>query len=1323
MVSAKKKTSKVAEDSPAAEVAEDSPAAEDAAATEEKTPVAADAAESAGDGESAAEAKASADEGEKAEGEEAKSAPAAEEAAKDENEGEGEDTTGADAAAAGDGEDPPPGSQLEQDIIKAEKKAGDIFPAGACKKEIKSFCEGVDVGNRSLERCLSDSFKLTKAADAASADKKFGKKCLKAIRRFKIEVYKDISIDKEMMEVCKDDISSLCDDDFLYPEVGSVLACLRCVPTTTSLPSQPPLKPLPKVTPVLGNGGALQCNGAPLNLPTNPRTLPLTLVPTLEAKSGGKISEAEAKSGGKISEACGQKVFEAQQDAANDFVLDPQLNETCSGDVQRLCADVPTGEGRVQDCLVGAVCGDEGRDHRNSLNWECLAELFRQEIESSEDIRLNTRLFKACLEDKRRFCPDVLPGDARVKDCLESHLHDSDFSKTWAALTSPFPPSSPLPFSFSFQPLLPPFHFSKGEFEHMMERRASHFCLDVNKVKFEHMMERRAAGKVEFEHMMERRETLMLPLSYSPPLSLISSPHFPPLAPPRSKVEFEHMMERRASDFRLDFNLRKYCAEDISTTCYQDAEDVVDVANRDAKTCYQDPEDVVDVANRDAKVIECLQGYCGELTPLPSLPSSPSPRCSSPQTCYQDAEDAVDVANRDVKTCYQDAEDVVDAANRDAKTCYQDAEDVVDVGNRDAKTCYQDAEDVVDVANRDAKVIECLQDYRGELKDPRCRQQVHQLTKRASEDIRFNRPLAQACKDDSAKLCKDVPPGHARVLLCLQEHRKGLTANCKEALFQEEVRFAEDIDFKFPLRQACTDEMKILCKDQPDVIKCLQDKVEDADMGVLCKEEVKKDMKRAAEDYRLNFRLNKECFVDVERLCLHSCDAALETGGTETGVTCGGATLKCLTENERKLSSKTCRQELFYFKKRMVADISLDIPLQMACKNDVEKKCGGERDHSKALACLRAKRDELTEECKEEELRLSEMELSGLGTGWVMGKRDELTEECKEEELRLSEMEASDIRLTPTLMNACGLELNHFCRGVHPTTGLAFRCLQMSINEMSIGEVRVMGWCSYRVMGSRPPNLPPRLLLQAGLGALPEQCEGTPLPLLLVNPTLLLYPSPPPHQVGMSVACKAEVDLQTFRHASYYKLDSALAEQCEGDVDSFCKGVDEGKEAHSLVLQCLDADLVKPCNPVVEELCGNRTGVVAGEGAGKAGAAAAVGVVGQCLLEQPKEKLGEECGRLVGLIGQPGGHVGGVIDTSQLEETLAQLAQVQLKHEVDAETEGEGGGGGKLVLTGATAFAAVTALTAVLLGAAYLVYRKCFDPTRNYTLMVKAGDV
>ena len=33
-------------------------------------------------------------------------------------------------------------------------------------------------------------------------------------------------------------------------------------------------------------------------------------------------------------------------------------------------------------------------------------------------------------------------------------------------------------------------------------------------------------------------------------------------------------------------------------------------------------------------------------------------------------------------------------------------------------------------------------------------------------------------------------------------------------------------------------------------------------------------------------------------------------------------------------------------------------------------------------------------------------------------------------------------------MNACGLELQHFCRGVSPEEGKAFRCLQLSLQEV-----------------------------------------------------------------------------------------------------------------------------------------------------------------------------------------------------------------------------------------------------------------------------------
>ena len=60
----------------------------------------------------------------------------------------------------------------------------------------------------------------------------------------------------------------------------------------------------------------------------------------------------ETKEAGKLSDKCAERVFEAEVDAANDFKLDPQLNEVCSADATKLCSDVQPGEGRVQICLV-----------------------------------------------------------------------------------------------------------------------------------------------------------------------------------------------------------------------------------------------------------------------------------------------------------------------------------------------------------------------------------------------------------------------------------------------------------------------------------------------------------------------------------------------------------------------------------------------------------------------------------------------------------------------------------------------------------------------------------------------------------------------------------------------------------------------------------------------------------------------------------------------------------------------------------------------------------------------------------------------------------
>eukprot|EP00798_Chlamydomonas_sp_ICE-L_P010076 gene10076-7973_t len=134
------------------------------------------------------------------------------------------------------------------------------------------------------------------------------------------------------------------------------------------------------------------------------------------------------------------------------------------------------------------------------------------------------------------------------------------------------------------------------------------------------------------------------------------------------------------------------------------------------------------------------------------------------------------------------------------------------------EACEEDLSDLcgatLETMDDDAKVhktaLSCLQQYRGLGQDPlNClqhtgrrsippvsRNEIHPLMTRASKDIRFDEVLADACYTDREQYCNDVSPGSARVIRCLQDHRNSLEQKCAAALFDHEVKMAEDIDFK-----------------------------------------------------------------------------------------------------------------------------------------------------------------------------------------------------------------------------------------------------------------------------------------------------------------------------------------------------------------------------------------------------------------------------------------------------------------------------------------------------------------------------------------------
>ena len=76
---------------------------------------------------------------------------------------------------------------------------------------------------------------------------------------------------------------------------------------------------------------------------------------------------------------------------------------TCQAELEKFCAGVQTGEGRVLKCL---------EEHDADLSAACRA-------------HVNTMAqYQACLDDAVRLCPGIQPGVGKGLKCLRSHMTD-----------------------------------------------------------------------------------------------------------------------------------------------------------------------------------------------------------------------------------------------------------------------------------------------------------------------------------------------------------------------------------------------------------------------------------------------------------------------------------------------------------------------------------------------------------------------------------------------------------------------------------------------------------------------------------------------------------------------------------------------------------------------------------------------------------------------------------------------------------------------------------------------------------------------------------
>lgn len=80
--------------------------------------------------------------------------------------------------------------------------------------------------------------------------------------------------------------------------------------------------------------------------------------------------------------------------------------QVCKPDIEKFCANVPQGEGRIAQCLRG---------HQQQLSPACQHGMM-------QTATLMKEVAGACEDDLHRYCAGAAPGT--VKECLRSHFRE-----------------------------------------------------------------------------------------------------------------------------------------------------------------------------------------------------------------------------------------------------------------------------------------------------------------------------------------------------------------------------------------------------------------------------------------------------------------------------------------------------------------------------------------------------------------------------------------------------------------------------------------------------------------------------------------------------------------------------------------------------------------------------------------------------------------------------------------------------------------------------------------------------------------------------------
>ena len=97
--------------------------------------------------------------------------------------------------------------------------------------------------------------------------------------------------------------------------------------------------------------------------------------------------------------------------AGNDLVKSVQ--DGCKAEMDKYCAMVTPGEGRVLACLFS---------YQDKLSNKCEYALYDAAAQLERAVAAMTYVVAECDNDLEKYCSAVHPGDGRLKECIDKNI-------------------------------------------------------------------------------------------------------------------------------------------------------------------------------------------------------------------------------------------------------------------------------------------------------------------------------------------------------------------------------------------------------------------------------------------------------------------------------------------------------------------------------------------------------------------------------------------------------------------------------------------------------------------------------------------------------------------------------------------------------------------------------------------------------------------------------------------------------------------------------------------------------------------------------------